>query len=57
MHVKTPTVSLNVLHKDDSIKEIDDYLNKWDFYITPDGSISHSAANDPINLVLKHLTM
>jgi len=50
------TVSLNILLADESIAEIDNYINSKAFYITPNGELAHSVDIDPLNLVLKHLT-
>lgn len=50
------TVSLNVVYTEESIKEITDLLNNSKYYITPDGSMSYSADDDIINLVLAHMT-
>ena len=50
------TVSLNIVLTDESIKEIDDYLDNKQFYITPSGDLAHSMSTDTIDLVLKHLT-
>lgn len=50
------TVSLNIVYTEESIKEITDLLNNSKYYITPDGSMSYSADDDIINLVLAHMT-
>ena len=50
------TVSLNIVLTEESIKEIKDYLNNKEFYITPSGELAHSMSIDTIDLVLKHLT-
>lgn len=48
--------SLNIITEDESIEEVNALLLKKEFYLRPDGRISHSAVTDPLNLVLKHMT-
>ena len=50
------TVSFNVLYTDESIKEIQDYLNSPKAYITPNGELTDSNADDNVNIVVDVLT-
>ena len=49
-------MSFNVLYTDESIKEIQDYLNSPKAYITPNGELTDSNADDNVNIVVDVLT-
>lgn len=50
------TVSFNVLYTDESVKEIDNYLSKPDFYLSNDNSLVYSSQNDVCRILLQHMT-
>lgn len=49
------TVSLNVLHSNDSIKEIDRVISSKEFFINPSGGLTYSVESETIKYVTKHL--
>lgn len=51
------TISLNILLEDDVIEEINTLFKSREFYILPNGRIAHSVATDPLELVLKSMTL
>ena len=50
------TTSLNIIYTDESIKEIDKFLESPTAYTTPTGSIAYSQNSDVVDLVMKSLT-
>ena len=50
------TVSFNVLYTDESVKEIDNYLSKPDFYLSNDNSLVYSSQDDVCRILLQHMT-
>jgi PHIKZ180 len=50
------TVSFNLLYTKESIVEVDKMLVSKSYYLTPEGNFNYPAANDILNLVVKHLT-
>jgi len=49
--------SLNVDMTEESVKEINDYFQSKEAYLTPNGDITYSVDNDVLSYALKHLTM
>jgi len=50
------TVSLNIVYKDDSIKEIQSMLNSKKFYITPNGEVTYSITSETLKYVVGYLS-
>lgn len=50
------TVSFNALYTKESVAEVDKMLENKSYYLTPDGNFNYPAANDTLDLVVKHLT-
>ena len=50
------TMSLNILMSDESIKELNKYLDSPNAYLTPGGQITYSNDSDPLKLVMMELT-
>jgi len=49
-------MSANILLEDESIEEINKFLNSWNYYLTPDGKIAYSVSNDISDICFKTLT-
>ena len=49
-------ISMNILYTKESIVEVDKMLVSKSYYLTPEGNFNYPAANDILNLVVKHLT-
>jgi hypothetical protein len=50
------TCSGTIVYSDEAIKEVGDYLNSKDAYISPQGGFKASTAINTVNLVLKNMT-
>lgn len=50
------TMSLNIVMTDESIKELNKYMDSPNAYLTPNGQITYSNDTDPIKLVMMELT-
>lgn len=50
------TCSLNVLFTQESINELNKYLNSKEAYVTPTGDITYSSATDVVELVMAEIT-
>lgn len=49
-------MSLNIVMSDESIKELNKYLDSPNAYLTPGGQITYSNESDPLKLVMLELT-
>jgi hypothetical protein len=49
-------MSLNIVMTDESIKELNKYLDSPNAYLTPGGQITYSNDSDPLKLVMMELT-
>ena len=49
-------LSLTMVLSDEAVKEVDDYLDKKDYYVTDTGSFIFSSSTDTMDAVLKYIT-
>lgn len=48
--------SLNIVHTDESIEEINQILNSKEYYLTPEGDITYSNKTEPLDYILGHMS-